>query len=70
MLHTGMRVGEVVNLRLADVYLCENRPPHCRVISKDQRERVAYLSATATLLLKEYLSERPAKTEEKVFPNR
>jgi site-specific recombinase XerD len=70
MLHTGMRVGEVVNLCLTDVYLSENRPPHLRVIGKSQRERVAYLSATATLLLKEYLSERPAKTEEKVFLNR
>ena len=70
MLHTGMRVGEVVNLRLADVYLSENRPPHLRVIGKGQRERVAYLSATAALLLSEYLSERPAKTEEKVFLNR
>jgi integrase/recombinase XerD len=70
MLHTGIRVGEVVNLRLADVYLSENRPPYLRVIGKGQRERVAYLSATATLLLKEYLSECPAKTEEKVFQNR
>ena len=70
MLHTGMRVGEVVNLRLTDVYLSENRPPHLRVIGKGQRERVAYLSATATLLLKEYLSERPAKIEEKGFLNR
>jgi integrase/recombinase XerD len=70
MLHTGMRVGEVVNLRLADVYLSENHPPHLRVFGKGQRERVAYLSATATLLLKEYLSGRPAKTEEKVFLNR
>ena len=70
MLHTGMRVGEVVNLRLADAYLSENRPPHLRVFGKGQRERVVYLSATATLLLKEYLSERPGKTEEKVFLNR
>ena len=70
MLHTGMRVGEVVNLRQAGVYVSENRPPHLRVIGKGQRERVAYLSATATLLLNEYLSGRPAKTEEKVFLNR
>ena len=70
MLHTGMRVGEVVNLRLADVYFSENRAPHLRVIGKGQRERVAYLSATATLLLKEYLSERLAKTKGKVFLNR
>ena len=70
MLHTGMGVGEVVNLRLADIFLFENRPPHLRVIGKGQRERIAYLSATAALLLKEYLSERPDKTEEKVFLNR
>jgi integrase/recombinase XerD len=70
MLHTGMRVGEVVNLCLTDVYVSENRTPHLRVIGKGQRERVAYLSATATLLIKEYLSERLAKTEEKVFLNR
>jgi len=70
MLHTGMRVGEVVHLRLADVFLSENRQPHLRVFGKGQRERVAYLSATATLLLKEYLPERPDKTEEKVFLNR
>jgi site-specific recombinase XerD len=70
MLHTGMRVGEVVNLRLADVYLSENRLPHLRVIGKGQRERIAYLSATATLLLNEYLATRPVKTEEKVFLNR
>jgi integrase/recombinase XerD len=69
MLHTGIRVGEVVSLHLADVYLSENRPPHMRVIGKGQRERIAYLSATATLLLKEYLAERPAKAEEKVFLN-
>ena len=70
MLHTGMRIGEVVNLRLTDVYLSENRPPHLRVFGKGQLERVAYLSATATLLLKEYLSARPTKTEGKVFLNR
>ena len=70
MLHTGVRVGEVVNLRLSDIYLFENRPPYLRVIGKGQRERIAYLSATAALLLKEYLSERPDKTEEKVFQNR
>ena len=69
MLHTGMRVGEVVSLRLADVFLSENRPPHLRVIGKGQRERIAYLSATAAQLLKKYLSERPNKSEEKVFLN-
>jgi integrase/recombinase XerD len=69
MLHTGMRVGEVVNLYQEDVYLSESRPPYLRVIGKGQRELVVYLSATATLLLNEYLAEHPAKTEEKVFLN-
>jgi site-specific recombinase XerD len=69
MLHTGIRVGEVVNLCLRDVYLSENRSPHLRVNGKGQRERVAYLSATATQLMSKYLSGRPAKKEEKVFLN-
>jgi integrase/recombinase XerD len=34
MLHTGMRVGEIVNLHLADIDLSEKRPPHLRVIGK------------------------------------
>jgi site-specific recombinase XerD len=69
MLYTGMRVGEVVHLCLADVFLYENRPSHLRVIGKGKRERIAYLSATAAQLLKEYLADRPDKTEEKVFQN-
>ena len=70
MLHTEIRVGEVVNLCLGDVYLSENRLPHLRVIGKGQRERVTYLSAAATQLISEYMSGRLAKTEEKVFLNR
>jgi site-specific recombinase XerD len=70
MLHTGIRVGEVVNLCLGDVYLSEKRSAHLRVNGKGQRERVSYLSATATQLLSKYLSEHPAKKEEKVFLNR
>ncbi len=70
MLHTGMRVGEVVNLCLEDVYLSETRPPHLRVNGKGQRERVVYLSATATQLLSEYLSSHPTQAEKSVFLNR
>ena len=51
MLHTGMRVGEVVHLSLADVFLSENRQPYLRVIGKGQRERIAYLSAATAQLL-------------------
>ncbi len=69
MLHSGIRVGEVVNLCLEDVYLSEKRSAHLRVNGKGQRERIAYLSATATQLMSKYLSGRPAKKEEKVFLN-
>ncbi len=70
MLHAGMRVGEVANLCREDVYLSENRVPYLRVTGKGQRERVVYLSATATQLLQEYLASRSTETEEKVFLNR
>lgn len=70
MLHTGMRVGEVVNLRLGDVYLSENRPPHLRVNGKGQRERVVYLSKTSAQLLSGYLAERPSQGDKRVFLNR
>lgn len=40
ILHTGLRVGEVVNLRLKDTFLQEKRTPHLRVQGKGQRERL------------------------------
>jgi integrase/recombinase XerD len=70
MLHTGLRVGEVVKLRLGDVFLHEERKPHLRVNGKGQRERVVYLSAAVTQLLAEYLLGRPTKSGKRVFLNR
>jgi len=70
MLHTGLRLGEVVNLHLGDVCLSENRTPHLRVNGKGQHERVVYLSAMAAQLLSEYLRARPAESGKQVFLNR
>jgi integrase/recombinase XerD len=70
MLHTGMRVGEVVNLRMKDVFLSEERIPYLRVNGKGQRERVVYLSSTAAQLLKEYLGDRSISRENRVFLNK
>ena len=70
MLHSGLRVGEVVNLHLGDVYLNENRMPHLRVNGKGQRERIVYLSATAAQLLTEYLARRHVENGNRVFLNR
>ncbi len=69
MLHTGIRVGEVANLCQEDVYISENRVPYLRITGKGQRERVIYLSANATQLLREYLASRSTEREEKVFLN-
>ncbi len=70
MLHTGLRVGEVVRLRLEDIYLIENRTPYLRVNGKGQRQRIVFLSATAVQLLGEYLTTRPLESGERVFLNR
>lgn len=69
MLHTGIRVGEVVNLRLKDIYLSEKRTPHLRVNGKGQRERIVYLSETTFLLLKQYLRNHPGGREIPIFLN-
>lgn len=69
MLHTGVRVGEVVNLRHKDVYLFEGRRPHLRVNGKGQRERIVFLSATALHLLNAYVSMHAGGREDRVFLN-
>jgi site-specific recombinase XerD len=70
MLHAGLRIGEVINLCTGDIYLSENRMPHLRLNGKGQRERIVYLSTTATQLLEKYLQSRPLDSGERVFLNR
>lgn len=70
MLHAGLRIGEVINLCTGDIYLSEKRMPHLRLNGKGQRERIVYLSATATQLLEKYLRSRPSDSGERVFLNR
>jgi integrase/recombinase XerD len=70
MLHTGLRVGEIVHLGLGDVYFSEPRSPHLRLKGKGDRERMVYLSARAAQLLADYLASRPAGSGESLFLNR
>ncbi len=70
MLHTGLRVGEMVHLGLGDVFFSEPRTPHLRLKGKGDRERMVYLSASAAQLLAEYLASRPATSGEHLFLNR
>jgi len=69
VLHAGLRIGELSQLRLSDVRLSTEHTPFLRLNGKGQQERVAYLSAAAAQLLGEYLRERPQDAPQQVFLN-
>ena len=69
MLHAGLRVGELSQLRLSDVRLSDEHTPFLRLNGKGEQERVVYLSATAAQFLDEYLKERPQNGAAQIFLN-
>lgn len=66
MLRCGLRIGEVANLRMADLYLDEDHP-RLVVHGKYSRERSVYLSPQAEQALRFWLAERPNVSSEFVF---
>jgi site-specific recombinase XerD len=62
MLRCGLRIGEVANLQLSNLYLAE---PHPRLVvrGKGSRERSAYLSPQAERALRAYLACRSASSQ-------
>lgn len=66
MLRCGLRISEVAELRLTDLYLDEQRP---RLVArgKGSRERAVYLSPQAERAVRSYLAERPAAPADSVF---
>jgi site-specific recombinase XerD len=72
MLRCGLRVGEVRNLSLNDLYLgvALGSLPRLWLHGKGGQERVAYLSQQALAALKNWLAIRPASDEQAVFVNR
>lgn len=66
MLRCGLRISEVANLLLADLYLDESHP---RLVArgKGSRERSVYLSPQAERALRAYLAGRPAVSSDFVF---
>jgi site-specific recombinase XerD len=66
MLRCGLRIAEVANLLLSDLYLDE---PHPRLVArgKGSHERSVYLSLQAERALRIYLAERQKSTSENVF---
>jgi site-specific recombinase XerD len=66
MLRCGLRISEVANLQLADLYLDE-LPPRIVAHGKGSRERSVYLSPQAERALRAYLAERPSAPSDYVF---
>jgi site-specific recombinase XerD len=66
MLRCGLRIAEVANLQLVDLYLDETFP-RLVVRGKGSKERAVYLSPQAERALRAYLLERPKVASESVF---
>lgn len=60
---TGMKVGELVLLNKADVNFVERE---CKILGKDNKERIVYFDARAKIHLQEYL-ESKSDTNEALF---
>jgi site-specific recombinase XerD len=70
MVRAGLRVGEVRNLSLADLYLQPPGLPRLWLHGKGGSQRVVYLSSQSLAVLKAWLDIRPASAEEEaVFLN-
>jgi site-specific recombinase XerD len=72
MLRCGLRVGEVRNLSLNDLYLqpTPGSLPRLWLHGKGGKQRVVYLSRQPLLALKAWLDVRPVVEDQAVFLNR
>jgi site-specific recombinase XerD len=71
MVRAGLRVGEVVDLKLRDILSQPEgeKPAHLRAYGKGRKERIVLLSADAYAVLSVWLSERGESPLEYVFLN-
>jgi integrase len=72
MLRCGLRVGEVRDLSLVDLYLDSSRGrlPRLWLHGKGNKQRVVYLSSQPLSVLNAWLSVRPVISDPAVFLNR
>ena len=72
MLRCGLRVGEVRNLSLGDLYLEPSfgSLPRLWLHGKGNKQRVVYLSSQALAALQNWLLQRPVTGDSAVFINR
>jgi len=64
---TGLRVSELIGLRIQDVVL--GTGAHVRCAGKGRKERCTPLRREATVVLRGWLRERPADPSAPLFPN-
>jgi site-specific recombinase XerD len=66
MLRSGLRISEIANLCLSDLYLDESYP---RLVTrgKGSKERAVYLSPQTVLALRDYLATRSKAASDYVF---
>ena len=67
-IQTGMRVTELVTLRIRDVSLSTGA--HCRVIGKGRKQRATTLTRETVAALREWLKERQGQPDDPLFPTR
>jgi site-specific recombinase XerD len=71
MVRAGLRVGEVVQLKLSDLLAPPtlDRPARLRVCGKGQKERIVLLTADTYAVLQAWLAVRPVGETETIFLN-
>lgn len=67
-IQTGLRVSELVALRVGDVSL--GTGAHLRVTGKGRKERCATLTPETIAVLREWMRERDGEPEQPLFPTR
>ena len=65
---TGLRVSELVGLRVGDVSL--GTGAHLRLTGKGRKDRCATLTAETVAVLREWMRERDGQAHEPLFPTR
>jgi integrase/recombinase XerD len=68
MLDCGLRVGEIHNLSLEDIFL--DSPPRLRAHGKGDKQRTVYLSPLAQDTLQNWITHRPITPDRAVFLSR
>jgi integrase/recombinase XerD len=66
MIQTGVRVSELVGLRVSDVHLGTGH--HIRVLGKGRKKRSTPLTGEIVAVLRRWLTERRGRPEDPLFP--